>query len=150
MGTISFDHPDPSIFTVLSVATCDPYTALCDFVIFNPRWLVGENTFRPPYYHRNIMTEFMGNIYGTYDAKEEGFSPGAASLHSCMSGHGPEYAVFDKASNMELKPVKLDNTLSFMFETCYMLKVNKKTFENNLIDTNYNDCWKGFEKLYIK
>lgn len=104
MGTISFDHPDPSIFTVLTVQSDDPGQAVLDFVIFPPRWLVGEDTFRPPYYHRNTMSEFMGNIAGTYDAKEKGFIPGASSLHSCMSGHGPEAEVFDKASNAELKP----------------------------------------------
>lgn len=96
MGTISFDHPDPSIFTVLTCPTNEPGVALCDFVIFPPRWLVGEDTFKPPYYHRNTMTEFMGNICGVYDAKEEGFVPGSASLHSCMAGHGPEQQVFEK------------------------------------------------------
>lgn len=149
IGTITFDHPDPSIFTVLSACSDDPYTSICDFVVFNPRWLVGENTFRPPYYHRNTMTEFMGNVDGVYDAKEEGFSPGAASLHSCMSGHGPEYQVFEKASNVDLKPQKLENTLSFMFETCFIMKVNKKSLEL-CQDTNYIDCWKDFKKLFIE
>ena len=148
MGTITFDHPDPSIFTVLSAASDDPYTSVCDFVIFNPRWLVGEDTFRPPYYHRNTMTEFMGNIDGVYDAKEQGFSSGAASLHSCMSGHGPEYSVFEKGSKSELKPQKLENTLSFMFETCFIMKVNKKSFEFK--DEEYIDCWKGFKNLFIE
>ena len=99
IGTISYDHPDPSIFTVLTVQSDEPGCAILDFVIFPPRWLVGEDTFRPPYYHRNTMSEFMGNIAGTYDAKEKGFIPGANSLHSCMSGHGPESEVFEKASN---------------------------------------------------
>lgn len=148
IGTITYDHPDPSIFTVLSASTDDPYTSLCDFVIFNPRWLVGENTFRPPYYHRNTMTEFMGNIDGVYDAKEEGFSPGAASLHSCMSGHGPEYQVFEKASNSELKPIKLENTLSFMFETNFIMKVNKNSLEKGREDVNYIECWKGMKNLF--
>jgi len=145
MGTITYDHPDPSIFTVLSVATDDQYTSLCDFVIFNPRWLVGEDTFRPPYYHRNTMTEFMGNIDGVYDAKEEGFSPGSASLHSCMSGHGPEYKVFEKASTVDLKPQKLENTLSFMFETNFIMRVNKNSLSNGRKDENYIDCWKGMK-----
>lgn len=103
MGSISYDHPDPSIFTVLTCQTNDPGLAACDFAIFAPRWLSMENTFRPPYYHRNTMNEFMGNIAGTYDAKEKGFVPGAASLHSCMSAHGPEAEVLEKASTMELK-----------------------------------------------
>ena len=149
IGTITYDHPDPSIFTVLSAATDDPYTSLCDFVIFNPRWLVGENTFRPPYYHRNTMTEFMGNIDGIYDAKEEGFSPGSASLHSCMSGHGPEYQVFEKASNIDLKPHKLENTLSFMFETNFIMKINKNSLLNGRRDEDYIDCWKGMKNNFI-
>ncbi len=102
IGSISFDHPDPSIFTVLTAATEDPGQATLDFVIFPPRWLAMEHTFRPPYYHRNTMSEFMGNLAGTYDAKEKGFVPGAASLHSAMAGHGPEAEVFEKASNSNL------------------------------------------------
>jgi len=98
LGSISYDHPDPSIFTVLTCQSDDPGQAVVDFVIFPPRWLVAEHTFRPPFYHRNTMSEFMGNISGVYDAKEFGFCPGASSLHSCMSGHGPETAVFEKAS----------------------------------------------------
>lgn len=148
IGTITFDHPDPSIFTLLSAASDDPYTSVCDFVVFNPRWLVGEDTFRPPYYHRNTMTEFMGNIDGVYDAKEEGFTPGSASLHSCMSGHGPEYKVFEKSSNVELKPQKLENTLSFMFETCFIMRVNKNSISDGRLDEGYIDCWKGMKKLY--
>ena len=120
MGSISFDHPDPSIFTVLTVQSDNPGQAVLDFVIFPPRWLVAEHTFKPPYYHRNTMSEYMGNISGTYDAKEKGFIPGASSLHSAMSGHGPEAEVFDKASNTELKPFKTsEDSLAFMFETCY-------------------------------
>ena len=99
VGSISYDHPDPSIFTVLTCQSDDPGQAVCDFVIFPPRWLVAEHTFRPPYFHRNTMSEFMGNLAGVYDAKEYGFIPGASSLHSCMSGHGPEEAVFEKASD---------------------------------------------------
>lgn len=124
MGTISYDHPDPSIFTVLTVQSDEPGQAILDFVIFPPRWLVGEDTFRPPYYHRNTMSEFMGNIAGTYDAKEKGFIPGASSLHSAMTGHGPEAEVFDKASNAELKPMFIGKgSLAFMFETCYLMKL---------------------------
>eukprot|EP00349_Pseudokeronopsis_sp_Brazil_P000981 CAMPEP_0202961720 /NCGR_PEP_ID=MMETSP1396-20130829/5789_1 /ASSEMBLY_ACC=CAM_ASM_000872 /TAXON_ID= /ORGANISM="Pseudokeronopsis sp., Strain Brazil" /LENGTH=325 /DNA_ID=CAMNT_0049681763 /DNA_START=201 /DNA_END=1174 /DNA_ORIENTATION=+ len=99
IGSISFDHPDPSIFTVLTCTTEDPGQATCDFVIFPPRWLSMEDTFKPPYYHRNTMSEFMGNIAGVYDAKEQGFCPGAASLHSTMTGHGPEAEVFEKGSS---------------------------------------------------
>lgn len=138
MGTISYDHPDPSIFTVLTVQSDDPGQAILDFVIFPPRWLVGEDTFRPPYYHRNTMTEFMGNIAGTYDAKEKGFIPGASSLHSCMSGHGPEAEVFNKASNMELKPAFIGvGSLAFMFETCYMMKLSNWANGEN-VDEDYS------------
>lgn len=127
MGSISFDHPDPSIFTVLTAPTDEPGVAACDFVIFPPRWLVQEHTFKPPYYHRNCMSEYMGNICGTYDAKEGGFGPGCSSLHSIMTPHGPESAVFEKASNVDLKPMKLDNTMSFMFETTFFLKTDRKS-----------------------
>jgi homogentisate 1,2-dioxygenase len=125
VGSISVDHPDPSIFTVLTNQTEDPGQASLDFAIFPPRWLSMEHTFRPPYYHRNTMSEFMGNIAGTYDAKEVGFTPGAASLHSAMAGHGPEVDVFNKASNELLKPMKVgEDGMAFMFETCYVLKVS--------------------------
>jgi len=142
MGSISFDHPDPSIFTVLTCQTDEPGVAVCDFVIFPPRWLVQEHTFRPPYYHRNLMSEFMGNVFGTYDAKEKGFGPGFASLHLPMTPHGPDAEVFEKASTVDLKPQKLDNTMSFMFETVYTLKTTKFVMdEGGLVDEDYWMCW---------
>jgi homogentisate 1,2-dioxygenase len=106
-------------------------------VIFPPRWLVAENTFKPPYYHRNTMTEYMGNIHGVYDAKENAFGPGCSSLHSCMTPHGPEDKVFEKASNSEDVPIKLSNTLSFMFETCNMIKLFKASQNYINVDTDY-------------
>lgn len=148
MGTVSFDHPDPCIFTVLTCQSAEPGIAVLDFVIFPPRWMVAEHTFRPPYYHRNTMTEFMGNIVGTYDAKTVGFVPGTASLHSCMAGHGPEAGVFEKASNAELVPVRYpDNHMQFMFETTYMLKVSKESCQ--WIDDDYLHCWESIKKFHI-
>jgi homogentisate 1,2-dioxygenase len=142
MGSISFDHPDPSIFTVLTVQSDDPGQAILDFVIFPPRWLVAEHTFRPPYFHRNTMSEFMGNIAGTYDAKEKGFGPGASSLHSTMSGHGPETEVFGKASAAELKPAFVGaDSLAFMFETCFLLKLTKYAVKGKKVDRDYRKCW---------
>ncbi|MGH6782507.1 MAG: homogentisate 1,2-dioxygenase, partial [Sphingomonadaceae bacterium] len=117
INTVSYDHPDPSIFTVLTSPSDTPGTANCDFVIFPPRWMVAENTFRPPWFHRNVMSEFMGLIHGAYDAKAGGFAPGGASLHNCMSGHGPDQASYDGAVKADLKPHKIDNTMAFMFET---------------------------------
>ena len=150
MGTISYDHPDPSIFTVLSAQSDEPGQAVLDFVIFPPRWLVGEDTFRPPYYHRNTMSEFMGNIAGTYDAKEKGFIPGASSLHSTMSGHGPDHEVFNKASNAELKPMFIGvGSLAFMFETCYMMKLTQHA-AFNYVDSEYMDCWRSLPRLFKK
>jgi homogentisate 1,2-dioxygenase len=138
INSVKFDHCDPSIFTVVTAATDEKGTALCDFVIFPPRWCVQEKTFRPPYYHRNTMSEFMGNIKGTYDAKEEGFSPGCSSLHSMMSAHGPESEVFEKASTCDLKPVKMENTMAFMFETCYQLALTEYVMDDLLnIDSEY-------------
>lgn len=141
-GSISFDHPDPSIFTVLTCQTDDPGQAVCDFVIFPGRWLVAEDTFRPPYYHRNTMSEFMGNICGTYDAKEVGFVPGSASLHSCMSGHGPEKDVFERASDVNNKrfsePLRLpDDSIAFMFETCFLMKLTDYAQKEENLDVTY-------------
>ena len=149
VNSVCHDHLDPSIFTVLTCPTSEPGTALCDFVIFPPRWLVAEGTFRPPYYHRNTMSEFMGNISGTYDAKEAGFGPGCSSLHSTMTPHGPEAEVFEKSSNAELKPVKLDNTLAFMFETCLLFRIYKKALGECMdMDEDYWKCWQGLKSHF--
>ncbi len=122
INTVSFDHPDPSIYTVLTAPSTVPGTANCDFAIFPPRWMVAEHTFRPPWFHRNLMNEFMGLVFGAYDAKAEGFVPGGASLHNCMAGHGPDAETFERASAAELKPQYLDNTLAFMFETQFAVR----------------------------
>lgn len=126
IGSISYDHPDPSIFTVLTCPSDTPGTAIADFVIFPPRWLVAEDTFRPPYFHRNCMSEFMGNIVGQYDAKAAGFLPGGASLHNMNSAHGPDAETFEKASNAELKPIKVgEGSMSFMFESVYQIATTR-------------------------
>ncbi|QLE85552.1 homogentisate 1,2-dioxygenase [Shewanella sp. Scap07] len=148
MNTVSFDHPDPSIFTVLTSPSGTPGVANIDFVIFPPRWMVAENTFRPPYYHRNMMSEFMGLIEGVYDAKEHGFVPGGASLHNCMSPHGPEAEVFDKASNAELAPQRYENTLAFMFESRYIIEPTHYALNGETRQPNYSDCWQGIRKLF--
>ena len=148
MNTVSFDHPDPSIFTVLTSPSGTPGVANVDFVIFPARWMVAEDTFRPPYYHRNFMSEFMGLIEGTYDAKEAGFVPGGASLHNCMSPHGPEATVFDKASNVELTPQKMDNTLAFMFESRYIISPTRYAMEGQERQQDYLKCWDGIEKHF--
>lgn len=148
INTVSFDHPDPSIFTVLTSPSGTPGVANIDFVVFPPRWMVAENTFRPPYYHRNIMSEFMGLIEGVYDAKEHGFVPGGSSLHNCMSPHGPEAEVFEKASNAELAPQRYENTLAFMFESRYIISPTKYALEGTERQPNYSACWKGIEKKF--
>ena len=148
VGAILFDHPDPSIFTVLTAPTEEAGTANIDFVIFPPRWMVAEHTFRPPWYHRNIMSEFMGLIHGQYDAKEEGFVPGGMSLHNMMLPHGPDFGGFEKASNADLKPVKLDNTMAFMFETRYPQQVTKYAAELETLQDNYIDCWADLERKF--
>ena len=148
IGSISYDHPDPSIFTVLTSPSDTAGVANCDFVIFPPRWLVAENTFRPPWYHRNVMSEFMGLVHGQYDAKEEGFVPGGASLHNCMVPHGPDSDAFSKASNADLKPQKLDNTLAFMFESRYRFVPTAFAMNAGLLDTNYTDCWAGLSDQF--
>ncbi|MBT2300940.1 homogentisate 1,2-dioxygenase [Variovorax paradoxus] len=148
IGSISFDHPDPSIFTVLTSPSDTPGTANCDFVIFPPRWLVMENTFRPPWYHRNLMSEFMGLVYGEYDAKPGGFKPGGASLHNAMVPHGPDEEAFEKASHADLKPQKLDNTLAFMFESRFRFIPTAWALQSPALDTDYADCWAGLKDQF--
>jgi homogentisate 1,2-dioxygenase len=148
IGSVSFDHPDPSIFTVLTSNSDTPGVANCDFVIFPERWMVAENTFRPPWYHRNVMSEYMGLISGVYDAKEEGFVKGGGSLHNCMSAHGPDAQGFEKASNAELKPVKYSDTLAFMFETRYILRPTKFAMETASLQHDYFECWQGLKKNF--
>jgi homogentisate 1,2-dioxygenase len=149
IGTVSFDHPDPSIFTVLTSPSDTPGTANCDFVIFPPRWMVGEDTFRPPWFHRNVMNEFMGLVHGAYDAKAEGFAPGGASLHNCMSGHGPDREVYEKASTGELKPHKIADTLAFMFESRSVIVPTRFAMETPAMQLDYDDCWSRFEKAQL-
>ena len=148
IGSISFDHPDPSIFTVLTSPSDTPGTANCDFVIFPPRWMVMEDTFRPPWYHRNLMSEFMGLVYGQYDAKPEGFKPGGASLHNCMVPHGPDEEAFEKASNTPLAPHKLDHTLAFMFESRWPFVPTDFALNGGALDQNYADCWAGLKDQF--
>jgi homogentisate 1,2-dioxygenase len=148
VGALLFDHPDPSIFTVLTSPSETPGTANIDFVIFPERWAVAENTFRPPWYHRNIMSEFMGLVFGVYDAKPEGFTPGGFSLHNQMLPHGPDTDAFERASNAELKPVKLSNTLAFMFETRFRQRVTKYAATLSERQDNYIDCWTGLKKHF--
>lgn len=149
IGSISYDHPDPSIFTVLTSQSDTPGTANVDFVIFPPRWLVMEDTFRPPWYHRNVMSEFMGLIYGDYDAKSGGgFVPGGASLHNCMSAHGPDRATFDSASSAKLEPKKLEQTMAFMFESRYLIQPTRFALECPELQANYRDCWKNLAKNF--
>ena len=148
IGTVSFDHPDPSIFTVLTSPTDTPGTANCDFVIFPPRWMVAEHTFRPPFFHRNVMSEFMGLIHGAYDAKAEGFVPGGASLHNCLSAHGPDRATFDRAVAAELKPHKIADTLAFMFETRLVVRPTRFAMETLALQSDYDSCWDGLDKMF--
>jgi homogentisate 1,2-dioxygenase len=148
ISTVSFDHPDPSIYTVLTAPSEIPGSANVDFAIFPPRWLVAEHTFRPPWFHRNFMSEFMGLIHGEYDAKAEGFVPGGASLHNCMAGHGPDAATFEKAGAAELKPQYLSGTLAFMFETRFVCRPTKFALESSQLDEQYFECWQGLHKRF--
>jgi homogentisate 1,2-dioxygenase len=148
INTVSFDHPDPSIFTVLTSPSDTEGTANMDFVIFPPRWMVAENTFRPPWYHRNVMSEFMGLVHGVYDAKEKGFEPGGMSLHNCMTPHGPEAGVFEKASNNPLTPQKYTNTLAFMFESRYVIAPTEFALQSTTRQKNYLSCWGNLEKHF--
>jgi homogentisate 1,2-dioxygenase len=148
IGTISFDHPDPSIFTVLSSPSELPGLANVDFVIFAPRWLVGEDTFRPPWYHRNIMSEYMGLVRGVYDAKAEGFVPGGASLHNMYTSHGPDAETYARASTVELVPSKLDGTLAFMFETRWMIVPTGQAMAAAHRQPDYDAAWRDLRRYF--
>jgi homogentisate 1,2-dioxygenase len=144
IGTISFDHPDPSIYTVLTSGTDTPGVANCDFVIFPPRWLVAEDTFRPPWFHRNVMSELMGLVRGVYDAKAEGFVPGGVSLHNCMLPHGPDAATFEKASASSLAPHRVEDTLAFMFESRHVFRPTANALQATNRQPDYDSVWEGF------
>jgi len=148
IGTVSFDHPDPSIYSVLTAPSDVPGTANIDFVIFPPRWLVGENTFRPPWYHRNVMTEFMGLVHGVYDAKAEGFLPGGASLHNCMTAHGPDAETWERATRADLKPHKIENTMAFMFESRFAMRLTRYAVESSELQHDYFEGWQGLERHF--
>lgn len=148
VGSILFDHPDPSIFTVLTAPSGLEGSANIDFVLFKERWLVAEKTFRPPWYHKNVMSEMMGNIYGLYDAKPEGFVPGAVSLHNMMLPHGPDRKAFEGASNGDLGPQKLDNTMSFMIETRFPQHLTKFAAHEAQLQDDYINCWADLQKKF--
>jgi homogentisate 1,2-dioxygenase len=149
INTVSFDHPDPSIFTVLTSPSDRPGTANCDFVVFPPRWMVAEDTFRPPWFHRNVMSEFMGLIHGVYDAKAGGFAPGGASLHNQMNGHGPDRVSYEKAVDATLAPQRIEGSMAFMFESREVIRPTRFACETPLRQADYDDCWSGFRKAQL-
>ena len=149
IGSISFDHPDPSIFLVLQSPSDTPGVDTIDFVIFGPRWLAMQDSFRPPWFHRNIASEFMGLITGVYDAKAEGFAPGGASLHNCMSGHGPDAETFEKASAADTStPHHIENTMAFMFETPGVIRPTPYAAQSASLQQEYYTCWQGLKKHF--
>jgi homogentisate 1,2-dioxygenase len=149
LGSISYDHPDPSIFLVLQSISDTPGVDNIDFVIFPPRWLVAQDTFRPPWFHRNVASEFMGLITGSYDAKAEGFTPGGASLHNCMSGHGPDAATFERASSADTsRPQHVADTMAFMFETRTVIRPTRFALESPHLQRNYAQCWQGLRSHF--
>ena len=148
VGALLFDHPDPSIFTVLTAPSGVEGTANIDFVLFRDRWSVAENTFRPPWYHKNIMSELMGNIHGVYDAKPEGFAPGGMSLHNMMLPHGPDMDAFEKATNSKLGPQKMENTMSFMFETRFPQHLTSYAAKDAPRQDDYIECWSSLKKNF--
>ena len=147
IGTVSFDHPDPSVFTVLTSPSNVPGRANADFAIFPPRWMVAEDTFRPPWFHRNVMSEAMGLITGAYDAKAEGFAPGGLSLHNLMSGHGPDVESWRKASEADLKPARIEGTMAFMVETCWPYRPTQWALDR--AQSDYDEAWAGFPKARL-
>ena len=151
INTVTFDHPDPSIYTVLTAPSETPGTANIDFVIFPPRWVVAEDTFRPPWFHRNFMNEYMGLIEGVYDAKEGGgFVPGGSSLHTCMSGHGPDADTYARMTKAELKPTKIEHTMAFMFETRFVCRPTAFAMSSGELQHDYWECWQGLVPEFKK
>ena len=149
VNSVTFDHPDPSIFTVLTSPSGGPGVANCDFVIFPPRWQVAEHTFRPPWFHRNIMSELMGLVHGVYESKAEGFLPGGVSIHNCLQGHGPDLPTYEKATNAELKPHRLENTLAFMWEARYVWRPTRFALGAPQLQKDYETkTWDGFKKRF--
>jgi len=153
IGSISYDHPDPSIFTVLTSPSDTPGTANMDLAIFPPRWLVAEDTFRPPWFHRNVASEFMGLVHGEYDAKDKraggGFVPGGASLHNCMSGHGPDAASYARAVATDTtQPQHVTDTMAFMFETRRVIRPTRQALDSPALQSDYQQCWQGLEKHF--
>ncbi|MBN9474073.1 MAG: homogentisate 1,2-dioxygenase [Bordetella sp. SCN 67-23] len=149
IGSISYDHPDPSIFLVLQAPSDTPGVDSLDFVIFPPRWLAAEDTFRPPWFHRNVASEFMGLVHGAYDAKAEGFVPGGASLHNCMTGHGPDGDTFEKASRADTsRPHKVGDTMAFMFETRHVIKPTRYALDTAQLQSQYFQCWQNLTKHF--
>jgi len=149
MGSISYDHPDPSIFLVLHSPSDTPGVDAIDFLIFAPRILAMQDTFRPPWYHRNVASEFMGLVHGAYDAKAEGFIPGGASLHNCMTGHGPDAATFERASNADLsQPDFIQDTMAFMFETASVITPTPFALEGPLRQADYAQCWQALGRHF--
>jgi homogentisate 1,2-dioxygenase len=148
INTVTFDHPDPSIYCVLASPTAVPGTSNVELGCFPPRWIVAEHTFRPPPFHRNIASEFVGLIRGQYIGKSEGFAPGSASLHNCMSGHGPDTETYDRGSSMDLKPQFLADTMTFLFETQLPVRPTKFALETDLLERDYYTHWQGLKKRF--
>jgi homogentisate 1,2-dioxygenase len=148
INTVSFDHPDPSIFTVLTSPSGQPGIANCDFVIFPPRWQVAEHTFRPPWFHRNVMSELMGLVHGAYESKAHGFLPGGISIHNCHQAHGPDVATYNKASSAELKPHRIENSLAFMWESKYVFRPTRFALGAPQLQKDYDAVWGGFKKHF--
>jgi homogentisate 1,2-dioxygenase len=149
IGSISHDHPDPSIFLVLHSVSDTPGVSNIDFVIFPPRILAMQDTFRPPWFHRNVASEFMGLVHGAYDAKAEGFAPGGASLHNSMTGHGPDAQTFEKASRADLStPDVIKDTMAFMFETRFVWRPTRQALDSALLQHEYYRCWQGLQKHF--
>ena len=146
VNTVTFDHVDPSIFTVMTSPSGQPGVANCDFVIFPPRWMVAEETFRPPWFHRNVMSELMGLVRGVYDGKAEGFVPGGISLHNCMQPHGPDAATYERASAAALAPHKIDHTLAFMWESRWVFRPTKAALAAPELQKDYDAVWNGFRR----
>ncbi len=148
INTVTYDHPDPSIFCVLAGPSAIPGTANVEFALIPDRWSVAMNTFRPPPFHRNVASEFVGLVRGTYVGKAEGFTPGCSSLHNCMSGHGPDTEAFEHGSTASEEPQYLADTLTIVFETQLVIKPTKFALETELLERDYYRHWQGLKKNF--
>jgi homogentisate 1,2-dioxygenase len=140
MGSVSFDHPDPSILTVLTCPLDDHGNNMADVLVFSGRWEVAEHTFRPPYYHRNVATEFSYIV--ALPEPYSGFEKGAYFLSPSMTPHGISGRAHRQALEADDAPRRLpDGSIWVMFETALGLRLTPWAMASGNRDDAYHELW---------